>query len=122
VPAGFIGEWDGHARSLVVRSDGSVAIDFRTYVTCTAKITTGCDQVVGNAIRDGGHVVGAVTQVLNPTTVIVTVTATTVPKIVPRGTFRMGHDVKHHALATFGNKLNGVPFCGAGSPTGYCGA
>lgn len=122
LPAGFVGAWYGHGRSLVVRPDGGVSVDFRTYVQCTATVTTGCDRIVGSVLHDGGHVTGRVTQVRNATTVTVTVSATTVPTIVPVGSFRLGHDLKHHAVAPFGNKLNGVPFCGAGSPTGYCGA
>jgi hypothetical protein len=105
-----------------VRRDGSVSIDFRTYVECTATVTTGCDRIVRDGIYDGGRVTGRVTQTLNATTVTVTVITTTVPTIVPVGTFRLGHDLRHHAVAPFGNRLNGVPFCGAGSLTGYCGA
>ncbi len=121
-PAGLIGQWDGHGRHLVIRADGTVVVNFRTYVDCTSTVTTGCDRVIGNEIHDGGHVLGHITKVVNATTVIVTVASTTDPAAIPAGPVRLGHDLTHHAVALFAGDFNGVPFCSAESPSGYCGA
>ena len=121
-PAGVLGSWHGHGRALVVSADGTVTMNFRTYVNCTATVTTGCDQITGSAIHDGGHVIGQITHVLNPTTVIVTVTFTSDPAALPLGPVRFGHDLGHHAVAPFAGQLSGTPFCGPGAPSGYCGA
>lgn len=121
-PAGFVGSWYGHGRALVVTADGTVTMTFRTYVNCTATVTTGCDQITGSVIHDGGHVTGRITDVLNPTTVIVTVTSTSDPAALPLGPVRFGHDLSHHAIAAFAGQLSGTPFCGPGAPSGYCGA
>ncbi|MFN2560023.1 MAG: hypothetical protein ABR571_01840 [Jatrophihabitans sp.] len=121
-PAGFVGTWTGHGRQLVVSPTGRVTISFRTYVDCTATVTTGCDQITGSGIHDGGHVTGHITAVLNPTTVIVTVTSSTVTSAVPLAPIRLGHDLTHHAVAAFAGAFAGVPFCGPGAPSGYCGA
>lgn len=121
-PAGFIGRWYGHGRLLTVAPDGAVHLDFRTYVWCTATVTTGCDRMSGNVIHDGGLVDGRISQVINPTTVVVTVTSTSVPATVPEQQFRLGLDLHHDAVAPISGRLRGVPFCGAGAPSGYCGA
>jgi hypothetical protein len=107
---------------LTVGSAGLVVLDFRTYVTCSATVTTGCDQFSGNEIIDGGHVSGQITQVLNPTTVMVTITASTVPSTLAPGTYKMGRDLARAAVALFAGQFNGVPFCSSASPSGYCGA
>ncbi len=64
----------------------------------------------------------SVTRVINKTTMIMTVSATTAPDFVPQGPVRVGLDLSHHALAIFGGELSGDPFCGPRSPAGYCGA
>lgn len=121
-PAGFVGTWFGHSRKLVVRSDGAVNLDFRTYVPCSATVTTGCDRTVGNVIHDGGQVSGRVVNVLNATTVQVAVTSTSVPREFAIGTYRLGHDLGHDALAFLGGGFKGVAFCGPRAPAGWCGA
>lgn len=121
-PSGFVGSWYGHGRALVVRSDGTVTLDFRTYVNCTATVTTGCDRITGNVLYDGGHVTGKISQVINANTVVVTVTSTSVPSTIANGPMRLGHDLAHHALAPLDGGFKGVPFCGSGAPTDYCGA
>jgi hypothetical protein len=121
-PAGFVGTWTGHGRQLVVTAAGQVTITFRTYVDCTATVATGCDQITGSVIHDGGHVTGHITAVANPTTVTVTVTSSTVTSAVPLGSVRLGHDLTHDAVATFAGAFSGLPFCGPGAPPGYCGA
>ncbi len=120
-PAGFGGIWTGHGRELAIAPDGSLRIEFRTYVTCTATVTTGCDQIIGNEIHDGGMVTGRITQVINSTTVIVTITSSSAPSSLPLGAYRLGHDLGHHALALFSGSWPNAPFCGAGAPEGYCG-
>jgi len=105
-----------------VRASGTVAVDFRTFVNCTATITTGCDRTKGSTISDGGHVSGTVTRVINSTTVMVTLTETTAPSQLAEGTYRLGHDLGHHALALFAGGWNQAPFCGPDAPSGYCGA
>jgi hypothetical protein len=122
-PAGFVGTWNGHGRQLVVTAAGQVTIAFRTYVDCTATITTGCDQITGSSIHPGGHASGHVTEVLNPTTVFVTFASSTVTSAVPLGPVRLGHDLTHDAVAIFAGEFSGVPFCGPGAAAaGYCGA
>lgn len=106
----------------MVSPGGQVTVTFRTYVDCSATVTTGCDQISGSTIHDGGHVTGHVTEALNPTTVIVTVTSSSVPSAVPTGPVKVGHDLSHHALAAFSGSFSGLPFCGPGAPSGYCGA
>ena len=76
-----------------------MVVDFRTYVDCTTTVTTGCDQIIGNVIHDGGHVTGRITRVISPTTVIVTIASTTDPAAIPAGPVRLGHDLGHHAVA-----------------------
>lgn len=121
-PSGFVGSWYGHGRSLVVRSDGSVTLVFRTYVNCTATVTTGCDRITGNVLYDGGQVTGKISQIINANTVIVSVTSTSVPSTIPDGPMRLGHDLARHALAPLDGGFKGVPFCGPGAPSNYCGA
>jgi hypothetical protein len=121
-PVGFVGTWTGHGRHLEVSSAGQVTITFRTYVDCTATVTTGCDQITGSSIHDGGHATGHITEVLNPTTVIVTFASSTVPSAVPLGPVRLGHDLTHDAVAIFAGEFSGVPFCAPGAAAGYCGA
>jgi hypothetical protein len=122
VPSGFVGKWFGHSRDLTVRRDGTVLIDFRVYITCTATRSTECDRIIGSTIEDGGHVVAHVTRVVSNTTMIMTVTSTSAPDFVPMGPVRIGHDLTHHAVAIFSGKLSGDAFCGTGSPSSYCGA
>jgi hypothetical protein len=122
VPAGFVGTWYGHGRALTVGATGAITLEFRTYVDCTATVTTGCDRVEGNTISDGGHVTGQVSQVINRTTVWVTLTSTTAPSELPRGTYRLGRDLQHGAVALFAGQWSQAPFCGPDAPSGYCGA
>jgi hypothetical protein len=105
-----------------VRSDGAVTVTFRTYVDCTATVTTGCDRTVGHEIHDGGLVQGRVVSVINATTVEVAITSTSAPSEFAAGMYRLGHDLGHDALAFLGGGFRGVPFCGPGAPSGYCGA
>ena len=120
--ATFVGTWYGHGRSLVVRQDGTVVFDFRTYRDCSATVTTACDRTSGDEIIDGGHVVGWITYVKNDTTVTVTVRSSSDPQDFPVAPFRLGFDRRHDAVAPFTGQFDGVPFCGDRAPAGYCGA
>jgi hypothetical protein len=122
IPSRFIGTWFGHSRDLVMKRDGSVQLEFRVYLSCTATRTTDCDRTRGNQIHDGGQVAAHVTQVINTTTMTITVTSTSAPDWLALGPVRVGYDRTHDAIAIFGGKLSGAPFCGNASPVGYCGA
>lgn len=122
VPAGFVGTWTGHDRSLAITANGAVHLTFRTFIDCSPTVTTNCDRIVGNRMYDGGQVRGRVTAVQDANTVTVTITATSDPKAVPRGPVRMGRDVRRDAVALFAGNFSGTPFCGSASPFGYCGA
>jgi hypothetical protein len=55
-PGIFVGNWVGHSRQLVVNANGSAKATYRAYVFCSQNPTPPCDQVIGSAIIDGGHV------------------------------------------------------------------
>jgi len=107
---------------LTIDPDGSMRLEYRTYIWCDATVTTGCDSTVGNEIHDGGQVAGQITAVQNANTVTVTITSTSVPADVPLGPVRLGKDVGHDTIALFAGGFSGAPFCGANAPEGYCGA
>lgn len=52
--ARFVGHWFHHGGGLVVHGNGAAFYSYRTYVFCTAQLTTTCDKQVGNTIFDGG--------------------------------------------------------------------
>jgi hypothetical protein len=107
---------------MIINSGGGVSMEFRTYVNCTATLKTGCDRISGHTIFSGGHVAARITRVINATTVVVTVSSTSAPSLVSMGTFRLGHDLGRDALAPLAGGFRGIPFCGPGAPSGYCGA
>lgn len=122
MPSDFVGTWFGHGRSLTITASGALTMTYRTYVNCSATVTTGCDQTVNNQIHDGGAVTAHLTQVVNPTTVMVAITASSAPSLVPIGSARLGFDQTHDAVALFTGDWANAPFCGTHSPSGYCGA
>ena len=122
VPSDFVGTWYGHGRTLTVTAGGAFDVVYRTYVNCTATVTTDCDKTVGNEIEDGGRITAQLATVVNPTTVTVTVTARTASSQVPLGPVRVGFDQGHDAIALFAGSWASAPFCGPSSPGSYCGA
>jgi len=63
-PGIFVGFWNAHGRHLMVNSDGSATVDYRSYVSCSENPMPPCDQVTGGVIVDGGHVTLLITQVV----------------------------------------------------------
>jgi hypothetical protein len=52
--ARFLGSWFHHGGSLTIGRNGHGFYSYRTYVFCTAHLTTTCDKETKNVIYDGG--------------------------------------------------------------------
>jgi hypothetical protein len=117
----FDGIWSSHGGQLVVRADGSVTLEYRTYVWCSDNPRPPCDQMNGNLIISGGHVNMHIVQVITASgrpkaTAIVDTSSD--PKI-PSGSYQ---DFElHGGVITW--TVRGQPFCDAqASQASACGA
>lgn len=117
-PGILTGSWGGHGRELVVRSDGSVTVIYRTYRTC-GDDSPPCDTVKGNTIYDGGRITMRITRVVtahHTTTAAATVLTSTEPDF-PVGSTQ--------SLLLDGDIIDlgrGFTFCDDKAPAGACGA
>lgn len=118
-PGIFVGSWNAHGRHLMVNSDGSATVDYRSYVSCSENPMPPCDQVTGGVIVDGGHVTLHITQVVTAnrkSTAAAIVLTSSDPKF-RRGseqTFVLDGDViTWTAFGTFCDKKANSDTCGA---------
>ena len=88
-PGIFVGSWVGHSRLLVVNANGSAKATYRSYVFCSQNPKPPCDQVIGNAIIDGGQVTLHVEKVITAnhmSTATAFVLTSSDPKFAPGST------------------------------------
>ncbi|HZS94802.1 MAG TPA: hypothetical protein VFA78_08400 [Chloroflexota bacterium] len=115
----FTGTWYHHGGGMFIYANGTGIDHYRTYVNCTARIVTDCDEFTKNAIYAGGFTQFRLYKVAGSTATGI-VTNSPVSWMVGTKITLTRHNNDTVALRlVVGQPTNG---CGPHAPAGYCGA
>lgn len=116
--APMIGSWHGHDRSLTISPNGVSVAEYRVFKWCSQDPTPPCDEMQGNIIIDGGRIVAQITSAYYAGTALIALgqlVSSTDPAVRPGPmTMRLYQET---LSTTFS-----LPFCGAQTAPGACGA
>ncbi|WP_181804091.1 hypothetical protein [Streptomyces shenzhenensis] len=115
----FVGTWERHTASLVIRPDHTFTIETEGYNDCSSDSTTACP-----AKTPDTTVTGTLTRI-SGVSATGRITHTNKPSRIPLGRVSMRYDKAHDAIVVngIGDYYGATSFCGAYvTPPGWCGA